>query len=184
MPTPTPKQYGFGKVKSTFDLELPSLSDPDDPNSEHNVVKVRRPGVQGLMKAGVLDSFDSLTAFVQTEHIERADGKAEFKAEQAAKKQDQKSLLQDDPKKIIEALSMIDKVVLHCVVEPKLSPAPEREEDRDADTLYVDEVDLDDRMFILNFALGGSRDLETFRERSSGGVAGVAAQQNVPVSAE
>lgn len=175
---PSKGKYGFGKVKTTHELELPSHEDPDDPSSPHNVCLVKRPGVQGLMKAGVLDSFDSLTSLVQTEHIDRADGKAEFKREQAARAgqdYDQTALLKDDPKKIIEALALIDRVVLFCVVEPKLTAAPESEEDRDPEVLYVDEIDLDDRMFILNYVMGGSKDLETFRKGSGGGLAGVAA---------
>lgn len=165
----TPKKYGFGKVKDTMDLTLPSHEDPDDENSPHNVCRVRRPGVQGLIAAGVLDSFDSLTGLVQSEHLDRVDGKNDRKKDT----KEEMALLKDQKENIMKALALVDKVVLYCVVEPKLLPVSDGE--RDDEKLYVDDVDLDDRMFILQFALGGSSDLETFRKGTAESVASVAA---------
>jgi hypothetical protein len=42
--------------------------------------------------------------------------------------------------------------------------SPEKESDRDPELLYVDEVDEDDKNFIMSWAFGGTSDLEKFRE--------------------
>ncbi len=165
------KKYGFGKVSDATDLELPSLSDPDDPNSEHNVCRVRRPGVQGLIAAGVLDSFDSLTALVQSEHVDPNEGKSPQK-----KLEEDADLIKNHKKEILTALEMVDKVVLYCVVEPKVSAPPAPGQERDPELLYVDDIDLDDRMFILQFVMGGTRDLESFREGTAGAMASLATE--------
>lgn len=87
--------------------------------------------------------------------------------------------MSDDPKMLQDVFAMADNVTIHCVVEPTVHPAPDSEEDRQADLLYVDEVDLEDKLFILNFGMGGSRDLEAFRSATTGGVGPVPPSQDV-----
>lgn len=58
------------------------------------------------------------------------------------------------------------------------------EDDCECDVLYVDEVDFMDRMFIFNYAVGGPKDLERFRDGQAEIVAAVSASQGVEVSAE
>lgn len=48
-----------------------------------------------------------------------------------------------------------------------------KEGDRDEDTLYVDEVSLEDKQFIFQFAMGGTADVERFREELKRGLVGV-----------
>lgn len=158
----TPKndsRPGFGR-RAVFPLDLPS----------GYTVQVKRPGVQGLMKAGILESLDSLTSIVQSETIPKAEGKPQV---------DVKKIM-DDPEQLKSMLSMMDKIVLFCVVEPKLSPKPivtdadsnvvedPTDEQLDAarsdDEQYVDLVDDEDKTYIMNFALGGAKDLATFRQ--------------------
>jgi hypothetical protein len=55
---------------------------------------------------------------------------------------------------------------------------------RDGDLLYSDEVSLDDRIFIMNFAVGGTRDLETFHQEHEQSMASVAAEQNLELPAK
>lgn len=45
-----------------------------------------------------------------------------------------------------------------------------REGDREPGTLYADQVKMDDKMFVFNWVLGGTRDLSKFREQLSGTV--------------
>jgi hypothetical protein len=52
-------------------------------------------------------------------------------------------------------------------------------DDRDADTMYADEVDFNDKVFIFNFAVGGTRDLERFRSEHGEFVAGVESSASV-----
>lgn len=78
-----------------------------------------------------------------------------------------------DPDRVMDMIRMADACTVYCVIEPKVAPAPGAGQDRDPDVLYVDEVDLDDKMFIMNFAVGGTRDLEPFREKVARGVESV-----------
>lgn len=93
-----------------------------------------------------------------------------------------------DPKVFNDMIKLVDMVVCDCVIEPKVHRIPLTDEvdedgdkipvpfsERDQEILYVDEIDLTDRMFIFNFAVSGVTDLETFRERSEGNVEGVRA---------
>lgn len=78
-----------------------------------------------------------------------------------------------DPKKIQSVLELIDNVVISVVVEPKVLPLPREENpqdekydkdfERDEDDLYVDQVAFDDKIFVFQWAIGGTRDLERFR---------------------
>lgn len=175
----TKKNTGYGSGwKSPFhDLDLPS----------GERCQVKRPGVQGLIKAGVLQSMDALTAIVQTEVIPRAEGKPVTAAETIMK----------DPAKFTEMLETVDKIVLHVVTQPKLLSDKVAvmdeddiqvidadgkplfrditDEERDPEAVYIDYVDLMDRMYIMNFAVGGSADLVDFREKAQNAVGGVPA---------
>jgi hypothetical protein len=70
-------------------------------------------------------------------------------------------------------LKMVDGVVLMAVIEPALQPVPGDHEERSDDLLYVDEVDLEDKMFVMQFVLGGTRDLERFRKEQEATVGGL-----------
>lgn len=73
--------------------------------------------------------------------------------------------------------SMVDKIVMTVVVNPKVHPEPEDENDRDDDLLYVDEVDDEDKMFLFNWSQGGTEDLAKFREEASQDLVSVAKGQ-------
>lgn len=87
-----------------------------------------------------------------------------------------------NPEALTAVLGLADHICVSMVVEPKVQPVPLDDdgapipmEGRDAwlkkqgrtesaaDLLWVDEVDMDDKMFILQYATGGTKDLETFR---------------------
>jgi hypothetical protein len=147
---------------------------------------VRRPGVHGLVAAGILDHVDSLTALVGEKHIKRVEGKPQV---------DVKALSQDG-KRLAESLDVIDKIVCHVVLKPIITPTPNckvcnknlewhawadaKEVDHSPDIefekglIYASQVDLEDKMFLLNFAVGGTRSLESFRGESDELVASLA----------
>lgn len=78
-----------------------------------------------------------------------------------------KKLVAGDPetvKKFDELMAMVDAVVVDCMIDPKVIPSPATEEERSETELHADEIEDQDKMFIFNFALGGVRDLEPFRE--------------------
>lgn len=76
-----------------------------------------------------------------------------------------------------EMYEMVNKVVISSVVDPKVHEAPEDPDDRDDDLLYVDEVDDEDKMFIYQWAVGGTSDIETFRREARADLDAVAEGQ-------
>lgn len=75
--------------------------------------------------------------------------------------------------KVSELVTFIDKAICFVSVEPKIHPIPldadgEVDEDRRSDEiLYVDEVELEDKMFIWQLVAGGTTSVETFRSESA-----------------
>lgn len=163
--------YGLGLANKGFDLELPS----------GNTCLAIRPGAQGLIKAGLLDSLDQLTSLVQTDLIDVHNPKVTAEAVKS---------MQLDMSKLAEGLEMIDRCVAHCVQQPKVwldeqavdeqtgEPIFRMEPDgkggevrkpvykpRVVGRIYADDVDLEDKMFIFNWSMGGTADLKSFREQ-------------------
>ena len=125
------------------------------------VALVRRPGMQGLMKAGILHSMDSLTPFV-AQHKDAASGRKpkELGFEEVLK----------NPKMLDEMVHILDRVLTYCVVKPEIQMTPNDVTRRQPNVVYADQVELDDKLFLLNFAVGGTRDLERFRIESEAAV--------------
>jgi hypothetical protein len=181
------KTYTLGKSKSRgVDLTVPSGA----------TCKVKFPSPQALIGAGVLDSLDSLTALVGAK-LNEIDGKAQ--AEVVAKMAENKA-------NIDKALSLVDRVVEFMLLEPSVirpvlrdqtplgrgkpvldgegNEVPLPDEDRVESQIYTDDIDLEDRMFILQFAVGGSKDLDSFRSQTAGLMGGVAAGSAVSLPAK
>lgn len=146
------------------DLEMPS----------GQLAQVRRPGPQGLITAGVIQSMDSLTGIVKNDLIPAAEGKPKVDASKVLK----------DPKALAEMTHMIDKIVCHCVVQPKVEMTPNDVTRRKPGVVYADMIDLTDKVFIMNFGMGGSKDLERFRQESEAAVGGVDSVEESPDSPE
>jgi hypothetical protein len=111
---------------------------------------------------------------------------AKAKGGKAPKDADIEKVMADlgkDPQKIVDLLKMADAVCIHSVIDPKIHPTPGPEEERSDELLYADEVDLEDKLFIMNFAFGGARDLEPFRAQLARNVAPVPAGKDVGGSA-
>lgn len=158
-------KYGLGKASQRIELELPS----------GETCLVVRPGVQGLIGAGILDSLDTLTGLVQSELIDSKDPRNAQKAVKA---------LAENPQDLLKAMDLVDKVVCYVVKAPEVLMPPADASERDAEALYADEVDLDDKMFIFQFVVGGTRDIEQFRKESQELLGGVPAFQDVSLPTE
>lgn len=161
-----PTKWG-GEV--LMDLEVPS----------GQLCQVRRPGITGLIKIGVLDSLDSLSGIVKSDHIDRV----EAGKDPQVTAEDMRELAKSKVG-LLRAVELANKVTLAVVVQPALAPVPlvrnpvtgepELDDDmrpieiplegRDPALTYVDQVDLMDQMFILQFVVGGVTDLEQFRK--------------------
>lgn len=106
-------------------------------------------------------------------------------------------------------LEMFDRVLTHVVIKPVVEMPPAcdvavngepceeyanaevhkdthksgrhryHEGPRDEETLYADEVDFQDKMFIFQWVLGGTRDLEQFRKEQAASVDAVSDVKDV-----
>lgn len=184
---PGKNKYTLGKRRDDgVDLTVPSGS----------LCRVRRPGVQGLMKIGVLDSLDQLTSWVAMGPLQPDKPQGGLSAEQILDLASRKDDLE-------AGLALVDKVVEYVVLQPRLLRPIRRDEhtrepiltedgkeiplpeaDRDPEQIYTDDVDMEDRMFILQFCVGGSSDLERFRKEWEGSMGSLAALQDVPQDAQ
>lgn len=171
-----------------------------------NVCLVRRPGMEKLFEAGVLP--DELTK-IAVEAIDRTtakpqDHKKKGEDDEVDPEMMKKFLATDHA--LTDIFSSFDRVTAMCVIDPQVRwhlrhevdddgnrrmdadnrPAYETipVEDRDVDILYTDDIDQEDKTFIFNFAVGGTRDLEQFREEYSDAVATVQPGEDVAVSSE
>lgn len=156
------------------ELELPS----------GNVALVKRPGMLEFIKKGLVP--DTLMPTVD-EAVRKGKGLPPAQTTELLK----------DPTKIAAMEEMTDRVLCTVVVEPQVTffkyteeqeaagEIPEGfnvgddipEDERDEDLLYSDDVDLEDKMFIFQYAVGGTRDLERFRRESGIGVGGLRPEQ-------
>lgn len=138
---------------------------------------IRRPGMQAMIKAGILNDLDSLTALVSTELLD--DGKPA----NSVKPEAIRDILKDT-KKAESMFHMLDKVLCFAVVKPEIVMTPNNRTSMKNGVIYAESVDLEDKMFILNFAMGGTRDVETFRKESTDVVASVDDGESVQVQGE
>lgn len=160
-------QYGqrvWGKQQveiGAHELQLPS----------GELILMHRPGVEGLMAAGVLHNVDSLSAIVDNKHLKRVKGKPEVDVE---------SLMKDE-KNLTNLFHTIDRITCHCVIQPKVLMTPNDPTNRKTgDHIYADQVPLEDKLFILNYVVGGSSNLEQFRRETAMAVGDLADEQEVP----
>lgn len=98
--------------------------------------------------------------------------------------QAQTTALITDQEMIKAMLELADKVVCEVVLKPTVVMPPDDVSERDPATLYIDEVDLQDKMFIFQFVVGGTRDLETFRSEQEAAVVTLADGEAVPAAAQ
>lgn len=172
-PTPTarpepqdrfaPTTWGGGTSTGFEELEVPS----------GQMCLVRRPGVQGLIKAGVLMNVDSLTSLIANKFMDG--GKI---TEETTRR------LANDPEAVASMTRTIDLVVCHIVVKPQVHMTPDDVTNRQADRVYCDTIEMTDRVFLFNFAVGGVRDLERFRRQLDGHLAALAPVEAVGDTAE
>lgn len=143
---PVTSASDWKRESAGYPLEVPS----------GNVALVRPVGMQAFLRKGIVPN--SLRE-IAMEAIQRKKA-PEIKVEDLA------------PEQIEDMLDLFDAVTVFCTVEPKVLPAPKDEtgeviafDDRDdpGNALWVDEVDLEDKVFIFQYACGGTRNLESFR---------------------
>lgn len=135
-------------------LELPS----------GKTVKVtEHPSMRIFMKVGIIPN--SLVGIVQ-------------KAIDQGEQPDMSGFVTDNSR-IEEMFDMMDNIVRFVVLEPKFQPNPVEGEERDESVLYIDEMEQNDKLFIFQWATGGTRDLERFRQQSDVGVGAIPGGEDV-----
>lgn len=155
------------------ELELPS----------GNVCLAKRADIMALLGEGVFP--DSFTAII-TETIAKAQkgpGPRDHLPPQDEQNQNvaneamQKVL--ENPDQLRNLMKSFDRVVVMSVIQPKVALATDEQgniipdADRDENLVYTDDVDPEDKMFIFNWVVGGSADIDKFRQETSDLVAGV-----------
>lgn len=160
-----PTTWGSGNVSGLEDLTMPS----------GQIILAKRPGISGLIKAGVLYDVDQLSAIVSEKHLIRvADKPIQVNG---------KSVMKD--KKAMEGiLHVMDKIVSYVVVKPHVEMAPNDVTLRKNGVIYTDTIDMEDRLFIMQYAIGGTRDVERFRRESSILVGGMESVENMEQASE
>ncbi len=155
-PKPTPASQ-WKKASAGTPLQVPS----------GNTALVRSSGMQIFLTKGLIPN--SLLPIVR----QAMSGKqVDLKAEDITEDQ------------LADMVMLFDAIVVHCVIEPTVLPVPAEGEERDPEALYVDDVDFDDKMFIFQWVVGGTRDLEQFRKEQAAGVDAVRGSATLESAAE
>ena len=179
-----PTAWGAPKL---VDLEVPS----------GQLCQVHPPGVEQLIAAGVLENVDTLTSLIDKKHIKRVQGKA-LPGSAAARKAapvdnddiampdgsvvSKASLLQDQ-NNLVKVFGLVDRITVVMVVQPQVLPVPEDPALRvpmaeliENGQVYTDMIDMMDKMYIFQYAVGGGTDLEQFRQQFASGMGSLAPQ--------
>lgn len=187
------------KATQGEEIELPS----------GNVALVRRPGMESLFAAGVLPDELTKLAMEQVRKAERGGAPDDFKkkgqaAQEVAIDNDMLEKFMQGENAIADIFEAFDKITVMCVIKPTCLYHRRRKVDdrgqqvvdennkavwedipydeRDEDILYSDEVDIEDKTFIFNFVVGGSRDIASFRNEFGNALATIQPREDVEVS--
>ena len=128
------------------------------------LVLARRTSIQALIQFGLLQDLDLLSSVVVTDHLDPKAGEGD---------QDKIMDLLKDPKKSESLFHMLDKVLCFVVVKPEIKMPPNDVTKREDGVIYADTVDLADKMFLFEYATGGTNDVSRFREGSGAPVGDV-----------
>lgn len=190
--TPTPADQWQGALAvAGSDLKLPS----------GNVARVRQISPVAFLDSDMIP--DPLTKVIR-ESINEKSGMPPKKMKE----------ISDDPKMLSSTLELFDRVLAHVVVMPDIQMPPAcdvalkgkpcgqyanqpvhesptksghhayHEGEREPGVLYADMVDMQDKMFIFNWALGGVMKLDKFREEFDSTVESLSDVEDVAVSSE
>lgn len=166
-----PRIWGSNGIGDIEDLTVPS----------GQLCAVRRPGLEGLLREGILHNLDVLTGIVTETHLQDVKTKGVEAARDSTVIQTQ--ALQDsllaNPQKFAELIHVVDRVVCAVVVQPDVKMTPNSPVNRKQGVIYCDMIDLNDKMFIFNYAVGGTRDLEQFRKDTGDALGGVESGEQV-----
>lgn len=148
-----------------------ALQDLDLPSGQR--VLVQRPGPEGLMAAGMLDDLDMLSTVLP-----------KVMGGKSRQQQMDPSALMKNPQMLAQAMKLMNRVLVHVVIKPELTMEPDDPADKERGKIYPSTVSMQDKTFIFNWAVGGTRDLERFRGQYDESVASVESLSDVQNSPE
>lgn len=171
-----------------FEFELPS----------GDKCLLRKIDPMSLIETGMLDKLDFATNVVMGTHVknasmsnverikrERAKREAKAKGEDPDKAvsrvDDEEALksLRENPEQLSGFRDVMDNMLLLGVVAPKMTLAPENDDDRVDGVFYTDTVPFNDKLAIFNKLMAGVKVVEQFREGSEEAVGDVAPEPGV-----
>lgn len=155
-----------------------------------NVCLARNPGMEVFIEQGMIPN--SLMPIVMAA-VQQGQGLSPKETEKLA----------EDPAILTDITEFANRVLVQSVIQPPVQLPPlwtaedaaegycaagdvgrVNQNRKDDELLYADDVDLEDRLFILQWAVGGTRDLERFRQQSANAVEGLANVETVEGEAE
>lgn len=171
-----------------------NIDGQDLPLPSGNVCRARNISPQAFLSSGIIPN--PLMAIIR-KAINEAQGLPPKELEK----------MMGDDKMLVAALQLFDRMLVYVIIEPVVKmPPPCRqcggyantnehsmdnpdahrynEGDRDPNVLYADVVDMEDKVFIAQWCLGGTSDLELFRQQSADGVADLLGREDVPSPAQ
>lgn len=144
-----------------------TLVDLDLPSGQR--VLAQRPGPAGLMAAGMLEDLDVLAGILPK--VMGGKGPSSKVGKPGPAQDFDASLVLKNPKMLGEAMKLMDRVLVHVVVKPELTPEPENASDKERGHIYPSSVAMEDKVFIFNWATGGTRDIARFRQQHEASMA-------------
>lgn len=154
-------------ARTPVELELPS----------GNICLAINKGMKVFLEQGKVPN--SLLEIVN-DAVEGASGKAKKKISEAV---EDKNLLAD-------FVELMDTILVSCVMDPLIMPVPRNEDgtynedEKHPDLLYADDVDLEDKMFVFQWCVGGTKDVERFRKEYNAALEDVSGGQRVAEATE
>lgn len=151
-----------------------------------NSIRVKNPGITELAHLGIIPN--NLMAVIMDSVQKGAEPDADQLMENV---------------EVTDMLDMMSNAICVIAVEPEIHPVPvwteedqaqelckleqvgkPAEQKKDLETLYIDEVDEEDKMFLWQWATGGTDDVEQFRQESGNMLASLSGQPAVAVPAK
>lgn len=139
-----------------------------------NMMRVRKIGMQALMKTGIMPN--SLLSIAQ-KAVQKGKGDGEVS-------EDEMLELMQDPEKVGQIGDFMDRVTILCAAEPTVLALPDEGVERDEDQLYVDDIEEEDKMFIFQIVTGGTADVEQFRNELGSTMASIRGREDVELPPE
>jgi hypothetical protein len=140
--------------------------------------RLRKPGIQGLIDLGLMEDMDFFKSIIGAQLIPQAGSEQRITPEEATQ------ALLDNPERLTKFFDVLDRIVVYTVIQPQVLPKPPEGVEREDGVIYVDSLDPDDKLDIMQFAMGGQRAMATFRSEPAEGVGDVPDGEGVQLSTQ